>query len=700
MNVVLPTKGQICERCLCIDFVSACRALAAGKMEPRGILLDDDARRFVIAMYKTTCTLCNLLSNATPNLSSLTSESKAYDGVEQEFELRAFSYLQNSIGVWHATPGVQDSLMVLVTFKNRVIFDETFFNRHGYGGRPYVVCLCPDGRPGLLKPQEIPKLFDHGKARLWIDNCKEDHGPRCNEPVSSAAIPGMKLIDCNTLQIEPARHGMQWIALSYVWSPQLARFSDHVDHQLPSVLSASVKDAVALTNLLGYQYLWVDKYCIDQSDMSELGDQINKMHLIYSNAEATIVAAADPDETCGLPGVGSTERFKQDVAHVEGTAIINMGPHPAVYVEKESRWWKRGWTFQEGLISRRRITFTRTQAFFECNTASWTEALGGVEFVKDRQSLDWTKWKNGTFLLSHYMGQPESQAATEATWHGGNELLETPAVDSRITRSLVDFFRLVQQYTTRNLTYDSDSLNAITGMLRILARRKPSVLHLSGLPYLSLPEQVVPIHTQLFTALSWYHKSGMVARRRPDFPSWTWAGWAGAIRWMCYPYISSLTALSPIMRAVELEYVSESSNFLRTDFEQWLDDMPESPIALRFEAQSVSHSLFCKGRIPSQWSELTIGNQRLLGGIRTPTETPVEFLDLLKGGVWGCLLVGTYRPQPMFAPQTYLIVVEWVCGATATRVGALLFEGKEGVDEDIVRFYDKHDLPWTRVRLI
>ncbi|KAF4428100.1 hypothetical protein CFRS1_v010099 [Colletotrichum fructicola] len=224
------------------------------------------------------------------------------------------------------------------------------------------------------------------------------------------------------------------------------------------------------------------------------------MDLIYSNAEATIVGAAGPDETYGLPGVGSTKRFKQDIVHVAGAAIINMGPHPAVYVEEESRWWKRGWTFQEGLLSRRRIIFTETQAFFECNTASWIESLGGIELVKDRQSLNWTKWKNGTFLLSHFMGQPETQAPTETTKHGGNELLENPAGDSMIARRLVDFFPLIQQYTTRSLTYDSDSLNAAAGMLKILAKRKPSVLAISGLPYVSLPIQDVLINTQIFIA--------------------------------------------------------------------------------------------------------------------------------------------------------------------------------------------------------
>ncbi|KAJ0293649.1 hypothetical protein CBS470a_001646 [Colletotrichum nupharicola] len=97
MNDISSTNQQICERCLRIDFVNALWALEQGKMDSQGIILDDDAGRFVSA-DEATCDLCNLLSNAA--LSSSISESEA-----QDFEIRAFSYLQNGIGVRHTLPG-------------------------------------------------------------------------------------------------------------------------------------------------------------------------------------------------------------------------------------------------------------------------------------------------------------------------------------------------------------------------------------------------------------------------------------------------------------------------------------------------------------------------------------------------------------------------------------------------------------------
>ncbi|KAK1660160.1 heterokaryon incompatibility protein-domain-containing protein, partial [Colletotrichum godetiae] len=202
----------------------------------------------------------------------------------------------------------------------------------------------------------------------WIDNCKEDHDSVCNriENREVLAVPGMKLIDCETLHIKPAHESMPWVALSYVWDQTITLSHQRGGPLIWGNTSASVKDAITVTRGLGYRYLWIDKYCIDQEDEREIEDQIRRMDLIYSNAEITIVAAAGLNETYGLPGVGLADRLKQDVLRLGDITVINTGPHPACYVELTSRWSTRGWTFQEGLLSQRRIIFTEYQTFFEC----------------------------------------------------------------------------------------------------------------------------------------------------------------------------------------------------------------------------------------------------------------------------------------------------------------------------------------------
>ncbi len=87
---------------------------------------------------------------------------------------------------------------------------------------------------------------------------------------------------------------MIWVALSYVWghaksSPNLKS----TELGLPlGELPVTVKDAIKVTKLLKYQYLWIDRYCIDQEDEASRQNQLNKMDAIYRGADLTIIAAA------------------------------------------------------------------------------------------------------------------------------------------------------------------------------------------------------------------------------------------------------------------------------------------------------------------------------------------------------------------------------------------------------------------------
>jgi hypothetical protein len=97
---------------------------------------------------------------------------------------------------------------------------------------------------------------------------------------------------------------------------------------------------------------------------------------------------------------------------------------------------------------------------------------------------------------------------------------------STSTRSLLEFFDHLEEYTKRHLTYDSDSLNAFRDYLRY---------HIS-IPfgvYLSLAwiRTARTILTLGFARGLWWRKDfrhGSLLRRT-KFPSWSWAGWASPI---------------------------------------------------------------------------------------------------------------------------------------------------------------------------
>lgn len=124
---------------------------------------------------------------------------------------------------------------------------------------------------------------------------------------------------------------------------------------------------------LGLRYLWVDRYCIDQSDPRRKHELASQMDRIDAGAAVTIIAAAGTDPFFGLPGVSTTPRklFSRRFGPLGQDCLI-LPAHPAGEVE-ESVWTARGWNYQEALLSRRRLVFTESQVYFQCQTGDCVE---------------------------------------------------------------------------------------------------------------------------------------------------------------------------------------------------------------------------------------------------------------------------------------------------------------------------------------
>jgi hypothetical protein len=87
----------------------------------------------------------------------------------------------------------------------------------------------------------------------------------------------------------------------------------------------------------------------------------------------------------------------------------------------------------------------------------------------------------------------------------------------------------LELYTKRRLTFDSDSINAISGVLNLYHNLKPKISHCCGIPFIAI--QLSKSDSKMETiamALSWRHLSG--GTRRPEFPSWFWVGWEGSVQ--------------------------------------------------------------------------------------------------------------------------------------------------------------------------
>lgn len=303
-------------------------------------------------------------------------------------------------------------------------------------------------------------------------------------------IAGLRLIECQKREVVCAPPDCKYAALSYVWGSSSTQSDDL--HNLPK----TIEDALVVADKLGFQYIWIDRYCIDQDNKRETHAQIQQMGLIYGQAEVTIIAAAGRNPEHGLPGVTT--------ARAENT-LFKFGQHrlrplwqSSENLVSQSVWMTRAWTYQECILSRRRLFFTSQHVFLECQQEMIEEwpvsacRCAYIIFALDRKTL-------GCSLQNKLSFTPHS---------------------SNMDR----FNYAIQRYTKRELTYPSDMLNGIIGVLSTFESCSPPVRHHLGLPIMN--------HTwgqeSVVLNLPWrLRECGRRAVRRREFPSWSWTGWEG-----------------------------------------------------------------------------------------------------------------------------------------------------------------------------
>ena len=378
--------------------------------------------------------------------------------------------------------------------------------------RGCVVLLEDAMDPKQFTPQPVPRHFDHSTAKSWLSYCTKNHKLLC----ASKRLPvrGVKVIDCMTLRIEDCSPTTSYVALSYVWgsAQNIHGVSGDRGTQLRAQdLPLVIQDSLEVTKALGYRFLWVDKYCIDQNAPDLKHDQIQQMDAIYHNSELTLISAAGADENYGLPGVGTRARLQQTIVELPQGRLIQIPPDPHESIAL-SHWSTRGWTFQEAVLSRRRLVFTDDQVYFQCCTMNCFESFHLL--------LDELHIKNRSKSLEH----------VRAGIFGRNRSTQYGKVVQdklSLNNAFGSYLSNVEEYTARNLRFDEDSLNALSGVLRNLSRQKFRFNDIWGLCY---PQMASEQEKCLIHSLTWSHKTdSKKPRRRVAFPSWTWAGWEGPV---------------------------------------------------------------------------------------------------------------------------------------------------------------------------
>jgi hypothetical protein len=333
------------------------------------------------------------------------------------------------------------------------------------------------------------RRVDWDVAREWISHCISEHNTDCRI-ADCLMLSDFRVIDCKTRDIILAPPNCAFAALSYVWGdckqPPLSFWG-----RLPSPATLVVEDAVVATLAIGFRYLWIDQYCIDQTNPRTKHYLIQNMDKIYRGASVTLISASGENADAGLPGVSCVPRRNQISTRLPNGQILAMVSDIRREVSA-AKWSSRAWTYQEGLLSRRRLVFTSSQIYYQCSKMHCCESVIDSPDVRPSHAL-----RDYLQVFPH--------DGVGYSW---------------------DAETRIREYIQRELSYQSDALNAFTGVLQQLWKAWPPVYHFWGLTFdasnlVSNPEDA------LLHALLWIpkHNTAFTCTRRVHLPSWSIFAW-------------------------------------------------------------------------------------------------------------------------------------------------------------------------------
>jgi hypothetical protein len=209
-------------------------------------------------------------------------------------------------------------------------------------------------------------------------------------------------------------------------------------HSLP----LTFRDVITFIRTLGYEYIWIDSLCIVQDDDNDWRREAKCMGAYYGGAALTIASTGGNDCNSGLFSHAPVSSFhiKLD-GHVKGTisarTIISHGLQ-AVWNNIQSEnlpALRRGWIFQERLLSRRVLHFTQRELQWECGESTMC-ACGFINKEPTDPKISYARFLRST---------------------GSDNLKGSKML-------LHSWFRTVEEYSQLHLTYADDKFPAISSL--------------------------------------------------------------------------------------------------------------------------------------------------------------------------------------------------------------------------------------------
>ncbi|SCN64139.1 related to tol protein [Fusarium fujikuroi] len=272
----------------------------------------------------------------------------------------------------------------------------------------------------------------------------------CRPSANPGRDPRVKLV--NTVGFDVST---RYIALSHRWGAVqplmlLESLRDTFSKNIPfDTIPPTFQDAIRLANALDVEYIWIDSLCIIQDSKDDWQTEAAQMASIYSLSYVTISATAAQDSAAGLREQHPMLKHPCEVIP-SWTGFGNQIPPVPVRIVNRSAFcdavlaqplFRRGWVFQEWILSPRTIHVARDQLWWTSASDMTSEGFAanetceGFDFDVHREYIH--TMAPGTL----YSMESQSEESLQLVWH-----------------------TLLQEYMSRSLTFESDRLVAFAGI--------------------------------------------------------------------------------------------------------------------------------------------------------------------------------------------------------------------------------------------
>lgn len=332
----------------------------------------------------------------------------------------------------------------------------------------------------------------------------------------------MRVVDTNI-------HQLRYVALSYCWgkgstltltSATMHAFKINIAW---SSMPKTYQQAILITRMLGFEYLWIDSICIIQEGGPDWQTESAKMGDVYRNAEIVLSGDSGNDTDSGFCFDRDKSWTSPDRIDLpprpDGPSHLNVltcslvpgEPYPWAgqmfsqpvdhYMHDSSQdvpVGERAWCFQEWYSATRIIHFKRNELVWECKATVACEC--------GTTSQPWT--------LSQKFGYK---------YKTGKQKFHQSLVDCKSLEDLSWIWSdVVNEYSKRDLGVEMDRLPALSGVARQMAHPLLGE-YLGGLWRNELP-----------AALLWWRlgiPEGLGRPAKYRGPSWCWPAMLSGVRY-------------------------------------------------------------------------------------------------------------------------------------------------------------------------